>query len=582
MSELAPYVFAREPFPYQRDEWEASKDEKARAIFWEQGLGKSKVTIDTACHLYLTGQIDAVAVIAPNGVHRNWVEEEIPAHAPPSVLAQIRAMAYSSDKAATKRHQRAVIDLIKHRGLAWLTISYEAFMTKNGKEAMIELLDQRRVFYILDEGHYIKNVASKRTESILMSAKYAAFRRVLTGTPIAVGPFDIFPCMEFLQPGFWQSQGFSTFIEFKKHFGVFKKVRNDTAWIKDPSTEQWRQGGMVDVLDGFRRLDELSETILPLSSRLTKEDSGLNLPPKKYRKARFPMSDEQTELYRQMRDESVAWIGAGMPTGESGDLFEGQPLQAVLPKGCPSCGDTKEVNADGYIYPCPECCPNGVDLEPDGVPVVATMAMVRLLRLQQITCGYLPNPEDLENPIYVIPGENRRLNYACNIIEKRVKVNLRKVIVWARFTLDIDLILAELKRRGISAVRYDGQVDETGRDNAKALFKGSRPIMDSGTLIGREDIPREQQADVWVANQSAGATGLTLTIAKTVMYYSNNFKLIDRLQSEDRAHRIGQDEEVEYIDMMADDTIDDKIIDSHREKLSIASEILGDKFREWI
>jgi SNF2 family DNA or RNA helicase len=311
-----------------------------------------------------------------------------------------------------------------------------------------------------------------------------------------------------------------------------------------------------------------------MASRLTKEESGLNLPPKRYKKARFPMTPEQADLYRQMRDDAVAWI--------NGEAAEGLPLQAALDLACPSCNGTREVNDDGYIYPCPECCVEGVVDEQEGTPVVATMAMVRLLRLQQITCGYLPNPEDEENPIYVIPGENRRLNYACNIIEKRVRVNGVKVIVWARFTLDIDLILGELKKRGIHAVRYDGQVNDEGRSQAKALFKGTRPILEGGTLIGREDIPREEQADVWVANQSAGATGLTLTIAKTVIYYSNNFKLIDRLQSEDRAHRIGQTDEVEYIDMLADDTIDDKIIESHRNKLSIASQILGDRLKEWI
>lgn len=565
------FPFARRPFPYQFEEWQRSKDEKARAIFWEQGLGKSKVTVDTACHLWLRQEIDAVVVVAPNGVHRNWVEEEIPTHAPPAVLAQIRAMAYSSEKAPTKTHQREVARVVGHKGFAWMTISYEAFMTKNGKEAMIEMFDKRRVLFVLDEAHYIKSPASKRTISILLAAKYALYRRTLTGTPISVGPFDVFPQAEFLDPGFWARHGFSTFVEFRKHFGLFKKQWNPTARVKN-SSGAWVIGGEVDVLVGYRRLDQLNTMIAPIASRLTKEDSGLNLPPKVYRKATFTMTGEQAELYRQMRDESVAWINGGAPDEE---------VPASL-LGCPSCHDTHEVEADGFIYPCPECCADGNDAAPTGTPIAVTLAIVRLLRMQQITCGYLPNPDDPENPLYVIPGENRRLQHACNIIEQRVREKGTKVIVWARFTLDIDLLLAELKLRGLKTVRYDGQTDDAARAEAKALFKGVRPIMDGGTLVGREDVPREEQADVWVANQSAGATGLTLTIAKTVMYYSNNFKLIDRLQSEDRAHRIGQEDEVEYIDMMAEDSIDDKIIESHRKKQSIAAQILGDKLREWV
>ena len=65
------YPFKTEPFNHQREEWLRSREEEARAIFWEQGTGKSKLTIDTACWLWLRGLIDGVLVVAPNGVHRN-------------------------------------------------------------------------------------------------------------------------------------------------------------------------------------------------------------------------------------------------------------------------------------------------------------------------------------------------------------------------------------------------------------------------------------------------------------------------------------------------------------------------------
>lgn len=570
MSAVTPYVFRRDPFPYQRAEWEQSRDEAARAIFWEQGLGKSKLTIDTACWLFEQGKIDAVVVVAPNGVHRNWVEEEIPAHVPDSILPKVRAMFYQSDRASTKRHQQSLRVLREHRGFAWFTISYEAFTTKAGKEALIEFFDRRRIFYVLDEGHYIKNPDAERTKSILRSAKYADFRRVLTGTPISVGPFDIYPQVEFLDPGFWARHELPSFVEFKKHFGVFQKMWNPTAW--NPKTKA-RTGNEVDVLVGFRRLPELNAMIAPISARLTKEESGLALPPKKYRKATFSLTPEQETLYVQMREESIAWINGGAPAEE------GASFQSAIDFACPSCLGTREVEDDGYIYPCPECSATPTEVVPEGTPIVASMAMTKLLRLQQITCGYLPTGDE-DEPIHVIPGENRRLTHACNIIADRI--SRHKVIVWARFMLDVDLILEELRKRGIRAVRYDGKVSDAERAESKALFKGYRPIMADGVLIGREDIPREQQADVWVGNPAAGATGLTLTIAKTVLYYSNSFKLIDRLQSEDRAHRIGQDEEVEYIDMIAETTIDDKIVTSHRNKLSIASQILGDRLKDWI
>lgn len=564
------YIFRTQPFPYQLGEWNEHRETRARANYWEQGLGKSKLTIDKACWLYQRDLIDAVVVVAPNGVHRNWVEEEIPTHVPESLMPSVKAVYFQSDRAGTKWHQRAVREIVAHRGFAWFTISYEAFTTKEGKAALIEMFDRRRVLYVLDEAQYIKNIEATRTISILRSAKYADFRLVLTGTPIAVGPFDLYPQIEFLAPNFWALNKLPTYTEFKKHFGVFKKVWNPNAW--NPATRK-RDGNNVDALVGFRRLPELNEMIQPLVSRLTKEEAGLNLPPKRYVKAYFDMTGEQAELYRQMRDDAVAWINGGANVPD-----EGVPLQAALDFACPSCLGSKEVNLDGFIYQCPECS-MVEEMMPNGTPIVATLAMVKLLRLQQIVCGYLPT-EDEEEPIYSIGGRNERLHLACDLIEDRIKTH--KVIVWSRFTLDVDLILEELKRRKIRAVRYDGLVDADGRAEAKALFKGERPIMAQGVLVGREKIEREKQADVFVGNPSAGATGLTLNVAKTSIYYSNSFKLIDRLQSEDRNHRIGQDSEVEYIDILARETVDEKIVASHRNKLSIASQILGDKFKEWI
>jgi SNF2 family DNA or RNA helicase len=87
---------------------------------------------------------------------------------------------------------------------------------------------------------------------------------------------------------------------------------------------------------------------------------------------------------------------------------------------------------------------------------------------------------------------------------------------------------------------------------------------------------------VFVSNPQAGATGLTLTQAQTVIYYSNSFKLVDRLQSEDRAHRIGQEHPVNYIDLVAGGTVDEKIVRSLRDKWDVAAQITGDELKDWL
>ncbi len=571
---IMSYAFRIDPFPHQREEWEQHRETAGRAILWEQGTGKSKEIVDQASWCYRRGLIDAVIVVAPNGVHRNWVEEEIPTHTPDDIMPEVRAMFYQSDRSGSKWHKAACLAVVRHQGLSWFTISYEAFTTVAGKQALIEMFDKRKVFYVLDEAHYISNPEAKRTESILLSAKYAVFRRALTGTPISTGPFNLYSLVNFIDPTYWTQHGFSTFIEFKNHFAIFDKGWDPGGWTFDPVTKRRTPGRAIEKLREYRRLDELHALLQPLSSRVTKAQV-LDLVPKKYRKVKFTMSPEQDALYQELKQEYMIWVGSSEAQAEA-ELGATREM-------CFSCGGSREIVEEGYVYQCPECTGSRLPaVAQDGTLVVATMAMTRLLRLQQITCGYVPTPEDEDEPVYMIPGRNHRLEKLEEIICDRVVGQGKKVIVWARFQMDITSILAMLERVGIRAVRYDGQVDDDGRSEAKALFKGERPIIVQGVLTGREKVPREEQADVFVGNPSAGATGLTLNIAKVSVYYSNSFKLIDRLQSEDRNHRIGQDEEVEYIDLIAAETVDEKIVSNLREKLGIANQILGDRAKEWL
>ena len=197
-----------------------------------------------------------------------------------------------------------------------------------------------------------------------------------------------------------------------------------------------------------------------------------------------------------------------------------------------------------------------VELE-NGEFVEASLAIVRLLRLQQITCGYVGTEPG--EPLVRLDDENPRLKLLHSICEHMP----HKTIIWARFVEDINQIMDMLTLSGEKAVRYDGQVDDDEKATAKEEFQNG-------------------EAKFFVANPQAGATGLTLHAARTVIYYSNSFNLVDRLQSEDRAHRIGQEHPVNYIDLVCNGTVDEKIVKSLKGKQEIASEIIGDDLREWL
>ena len=102
----------------------------------------------------------------------------------------------------------------------------------------------------------------------------------------------------------------------------------------------------------------------------------------------------------------------------------------------------------------------------------------------------------------------------------------------------------------------------------------------------RQDNIRKFQSDpkcrFMVGTPATGGYGITLTAANTVIYYSNGYDLEKRLQSEDRAHRIGQKKSVTYVDIIADETVDEKIVKALRKKINIASEVLGEELKSWI
>jgi Superfamily II DNA/RNA helicases, SNF2 family len=142
-----------------------------------------------------------------------------------------------------------------------------------------------------------------------------------------------------------------------------------------------------------------------------------------------------------------------------------------------------------------------------------------------------------------------------------------KVIIWANYVEDIKNIVATLKKTHgeASTVEYHGSVDPRIRQKQIALFQ-----------------EKNGPARYFVGNPQTGGYGITLTAASTVVYYSNNYDLEKRLQSEDRAHRIGQTNKVTYVDLICEKTVDEKIVKALRNKINVANEILGEDLKSWI
>ena len=538
-------------FQHQQELLDATWELPAWAVFFQTGVGKSSPTIHTAARLYEAGRIDGAIVVAPNMVHRNWISAEIPLHSP----IPWAGIDWHSSRA--KAQDRAFARLLETpRGrLPWLAITYDGILTPRGRKAVYDFLKRfPRVFFVVDEGSRVKNPEALRTKKVAALRKLSAYVRLLNGTPTTQAPTEIYAQMKLLDDQYWVRHGIGSWTAFKARFCIYRKIvvggedesggegkrkkwepivpydadpegvaayeQLDLEGILDKertpvaagvSDAQIRESGApattgrtIEIVVGYRELDKLHDMIQPLSTRLTKEQAGLNLPPKLYQRLVFDLAPEQRRVYDQLRKEFM------------------------------------------------------VELE-GGVLVTAAIAMVRVLRLQQVACGYLPNPDDPEGePILVPKGENPRLAAFMDWLED---IGKQQAIVWCRFTRDVDLITRELGPP--RCVRFDGEVNEKEKAQALDLFmSGKRQIC--------------------VAKASSMGMGLTLVNSSISFYYSNTFSLLERLQSEDRQHRPGQHNPVTYIDLIADRTVDGKILKALRDSHEVARKVVGDAYRTWL
>lgn len=259
---------------------------------------------------------------------------------------------------------------------------------------------------------------------------------------------------------------------------------------------------------GYQNTQELMDKIQPYVFQCRKADC-LDLPEKIYTTRHVQMADEQARIYKQVDRDMQAMVDAAMNDGKS-------------------------------------------------AAVVVETTLAKYGALQQVTGGFVNYDERVEEfkkparmSAWVIPAaKNPKVREVLRVIEEDPA---RKTIIWAKYRREIEAITQELRREygPNSVVEYHGGIGLPERAENLDAFKTG-------------------PARYFVANQFTGGTGLTINEATRVIYYSNTLRLVDRLQSEDRCHRIGQAHSVLYIDLVCADTVDEDIIGALTAKLDMA------------
>ena len=461
----------------------------------DQGTGKTWMLLADAEARFKRGEIDAVLVIAPNGVHVNWVVKEIPEHLGVPCTATFWLSGASKKHLASLTHQ---IDrsTMKGRVLAIHAMNIDAINTKAGwshAEAFIDAFGGDKVDMVIDESQIIKNPNSKRTPRVIALMHRCRVRRISSGTLVADSPLDLFSQYEALESGLLGTTSYRAFVsEFAE------VLPYNSALVQDIIRRTGARGAPqivaknVDGTPRFRNLDKLVALMRAAHTfRVTKEQC-MDLPAKIYQTRYFELLPEQRRAYDHVLTERNWLKGDG--------------------------------EIDTYT------------------------ALTVLAKLRQITSGFIIENGAATELAYSGP----RLAALSDILEEYPG----QMIIWAHFREEIRQIAELLADLKIPTREYHGGIKVVDRTTSINDFQSGR-------------------ARVFLGNPPTGKTGITLTAAQTVVYYSNDFALEPRRQSEDRCHRKGTDHHVVYLDLVGRATVDEKIASALQSKKITADLIMS-------
>jgi len=194
----------------------------------------------------------------------------------------------------------------------------------------------------------------------------------------------------------------------------------------------------------------------------------------------------------------------------------------------------------------------------DGKLMTSATVLSQLMRLHQITCGHFKSDDGKIQTL-----KSSRLEELMDVLSEMEG----KAVIWAHYRYDIQVIVEAIKK-------------EYG-DNSVVTYFGDTSVEDRQIAIKKIQDPKSSVRFI-VGTPQTGGYGITLTGASTMIYYSNGYDLEKRTQSEARIDRIGQTNNMTYIDIIAEGTIDEKIVKALRSKINIATEVMGEELKDWI
>lgn len=469
---------------------------KSAMLCDEMGCGKSRQALVASMRLFHEKKIDRVLVLAPAAVRISWRQEieKLDTQGDaflPCIYDPKHQRVYGTAKNEVEaRDTRRVA-----HGLPVLVLSYALLPQARHVQALESWCEDGKTLLIADESSFLKNRTAKQTRGAARIAAVCAYRWLLTGTPIANSPLDLYGQSLVMSNG---SKGplssFKSWWQFQARYAVLKQM------TMGPNI-RFKQ------VVGYQNIDELTKRFQSYVLRREKKDC-LDLPPKSYVVREVALTETTWRIYNELRKEALLCL--------------------------PDAEERPEPNA-----------------------------AVRLLRLCQLTSGHVGNvPIDNEdaknNGIYepLRDVSNEKLSWLVEQILEGELATQQAVVIFSRWRRERER-LQQMFAGKIEVCRVFGGQQDKNRSFEIQTFQTS------------------DKRRVMIAQVHAGAYGITLHAASTAVYISNTFSYVDRIQSSDRIHRIGQTKPCLYIDILAcgpkgQQTCDHFILKTLQDKKSIA------------
>jgi len=457
----------------------------------EVGCGKSKQAVDATQFAYDWNAIDTVVALAPAQGRPVWADPdpeigEVAKHGWEDIPNYV--VEYSV------RYPKIAVAPPNH--LTWLVSNYE-FVRRDErlKPFMKYLMNRKGIWLVLDEAWCLSDAQTDQWKAVFKIRSMKNIKRVtlLNGSPVTDSPLDLFAQMKMLD---WRILGYKYMSHFRARYALLKPNVNFPQII------------------GWQNLEELRNNIAPYVLNRKTEDCW-DLPPVLDPVTiEVKLTDETWRVYKQMRDEMVAWIDAG-PT-------------------------------DG---------PNKAS--------VAKQAIVKAMRLAQITSGFVGGVQqlDLEGDLLdfadqnvVVPDVDPIQILSSEKIDGTLKwlsehPQPERLLIWSRFRVEIERMAARLGMETNRRIHL--LYGEQSADDRTAALRALNP-----------GIPQTERVAV-VGNPLAGGAAVNLAGASLAITLSQDTKLRVYLQARGRVRRPGQTKPVAYVDVVAVGPKGQRTIDHH-------------------